>query len=371
MAKIRTITEVAGTKIDPGLAETIFLQVEAFANYGFNRSHAAAYGVIGFQTAYLKAHYPHEFYASSMNLDLHNIEKLAEFAKEMRRVRLPFSGPDVNRSQVRFSVERDENGAKRVRWALTGIKGVGETAMRDVLEERQQGGAYASFQDFVRRTAGKTLNKKAYEGLIRAGALDSLHPNRAEMLKNLDSVLANATADAKSKNSGQVSLFDFIPAPVDNERMVSAKEMNRFDLLQGELEMLGFYLTGHPIEEVEDKLARRRGRATISQALDPRWKPMGRETPIGALLADLRIRTTRKGDPMAILKLSDPTGLAEAVMFPNDFARLRSQLVPGTAFVFMCGIENEKDEMGNATETRKLIARNAEPLRLRDDLEAA
>lgn len=372
MAKIKTFKEVPNTKLDEALATEIFNLINAFANYGFNRSHAAAYAVIGFQTAYLKAHHPAEFYAASMNLDLSNIEKLAQFAKEMRRAGAAFSGPDVNKSQARFSVD-STNDKKIVRWALSGIKGVGEQAMNHVITERQAGGAYKSFHDFVRRTAGNHLNKKAYENLIKAGALDSLHKNRAEMLFNLTPVLAGATADAKSKNSNQVSLFDFVPPPATTDRMSAVPENPRTAVLQAEFDVLGMYLSGHPIESAEDKLRRRRGRATLKQVFDPSWKaPTGRDKAyIGALLTDVFIRTTKKGEPMARLTLSDPTGTSEAVIFPRALAACRSLLNVGEAFVFGCTIEQVKDDAGELTGERKIVVETVEALRLDDNLQAA
>jgi DNA polymerase-3 subunit alpha len=382
MTKIVAIEEIAGTKLEPNLAQQIFDLILKFANYGFNRSHAAAYGMIGFQTAWLKAHHPHEFYAASMNLDLANIEKLAEFAKEMRRAGIPFSGPDVNKSQSYFSVEKATNikklmtasndqkagiKTKTVRWALSGIKGVGEQAMADLIAEREQNGAYKTFHDFVKRTGGKTLNKRGYENLIKAGALDSLHPNRAEMLFNLADVLGGATADQKSKNTGQASMFDLMPQVEADQRMKACQEQPRITQLQNEYDVLGMFISGHPIEQAEGKLKARKDRATIRQALDPEFR-VGKQVVIGALLMGVRLRTTKAGEPMGILTISDPSGSSEAVMFPKTFARYNARLNSGEAFVVTCGVEKSKEE---GSDERKLIVNDIESLKLDETIQKA
>lgn len=371
MTKIIDVKEVPGSRLDEALATKIFNLINAFANYGFNRSHAAAYGVIGYRTAYLKAHYPHEFLAASMNLDMNSTEKLAEFAKEMRRTGIAFRGPDVNKSDVRFSVEKDPKCrlGKAVRWALSGIKGVGEQAMAELVAERKAKGPFASFHDFVRRTAGGHLNKRAYEGLIRAGALDGLHPNRAAMLAALDGVLQMAQSDAKTRNAGQVSLFDFVAPPPEMDRLPDVPEMPKLERLQAEFDVLGMFLTGHPIEAAERRLSRRRGRATVRQAFDPSFKPMGRESVIGALVMSMRTRLTRKNELMAILQISDATAVGEAVIFASDFERYRNTLKPGGAYVLTCNIEQRKDENGQRTEERQIIVRGVEPLNLDEELD--
>ena len=338
--------------IDQATAEAIFDLIARFASYGFNKSHAAAYAVIAFRTAYLKRHVPYEFFAASMNLDITKAEKLAEFVRECRRADLRIDAPDVNASQARFDVRRDKTGqACAVRYALSALRGVGTQAMDQLVQERTANGRFQSLDDLVQRTI-PWLNRKAYEGLIKGGACDRFGKSRQAMLTALDQLIRSAQSEHKESQSGQGSLLDMMNLQTP-DRVPDAPEMDRIALLTAEYEVLGFYLSGHPLDATADTLARA-GAVTIARALSPEVTP-GKDVRIGALITNLQARQTRKQTLMAVLTLSDPTGEYEAVVFPDDYERYRDTLKAGEAFVFRVGV-GERDGM------RQLSVRDVDPL---------
>ena len=354
MSKITEVTEIEGTQLSEAKIQEIWGKVQKFAEYGFNKSHAAAYGMLSFQTAYLKAHHPYAFYAASMNLDINNAEKLAEFVREMRHETIRLERPDVQTSEATFTVAHDGDGQPRaVRYALAAIRGVGVNAMRALVAERARGGRFRDYADLVQRLSGE-LNNKAFESLVNAGACDSLPHTRAAMLQATQTLTRAAQKERERRASQQVSLFDAgldAPAPMT---VPDKPEDPRLDLLEREYAALGAYMSGHPLDGMT-RILKAAGTHTIAQAIAPDHPR--RETKIGAMITSMQVRQTRKQETMAVLTISDPTGLYEAVAFPEDYQRMRQSLTTGQAFIFTLGI-------GERNGFRQLFVRNIEPLQM-------
>jgi len=239
--------------IEAAKANELFDLINKFAGYGFNKSHAAAYALLAYQTAWLKAHYPEEFYAASMCFDMHQSEKLAVFVDDARRYPGTDGGievlpPDINASEARFTVEQTERGYG-VRYALAGIRNVGEKAMEAIVAERQAKGPFASLQDFCERIPHGAMNRRQFEALACAGALDGLEQNRALVHANAEHLLAVAEAAMRERTSGQGGLFGGEDTPGETLRLSPTEEWSKADRMAKERENFGFYFSGHPIQE--------------------------------------------------------------------------------------------------------------------------
>jgi DNA polymerase-3 subunit alpha len=242
--------------IDEGKANELFDLINKFAGYGFNKSHAAAYALLAYQTAWLKAHYPEEFYAASMCFDMHQSEKLAVFVDDARRYPGSEDGIDVlppciNSSEARFTVEQTERGYA-VRYALAGIRNVGEKAMEAIVAERTAKGPFKSLQDFCERIPHGAMNRRQFEGLAAAGALDALEANRALVHSNAEHLLAVAEAAMRERTSGQAGLFGGEDAPGETLRLTPTEEWSRAERMAMERENFGFYFSGHPIQQYRE-----------------------------------------------------------------------------------------------------------------------
>jgi len=239
--------------IEAAKANELFDLINKFAGYGFNKSHAAAYALLAYQTAWLKAHYPEEFYAASMCFDMHQSEKLAVFVDDARRYPQGEGGievlpPCINASEARFTVEQTERGYA-VRYALAGIRNVGEKAMEAIVAEREAKGPFASLQDFCERIPHGAMNRRQFEALAAAGALDALEPNRALVHANAEHLLAVAEAAMRERTSGQAGLFGGEDAPGETLRLSPTEEWSKAERMAKERENFGFYFSGHPIQE--------------------------------------------------------------------------------------------------------------------------
>lgn len=230
--------------VDPRKAQSIFELVEKFAGYGFNKSHAAAYALIAYQTAFLKANHPPEFLAASMSLDLSNTDKLAIFLREARRSGVPVRAPHVNQSEADFSVK---DGA--VIYALGAVKNVGEAAMRQIADERRAHGAFRDIYDLAERVDLKSVGKRAIENLARAGALDGLARSRAALFAGADLIIRHSAQAFEDRASNQGGLFDLGAAPaLERPRLPAVDEWAPIERLNEERAALGFYFSGHPLD---------------------------------------------------------------------------------------------------------------------------
>ncbi len=315
-------------------ADSIFHLLARFADYGFNKSHAAAYAVVAYQTAYLKANHPVEFLAASMSLDLSNTDKLAEFRREAQRLGIRVEPPDINRSGVKFGVR---NGA--VLYALAAVKGVGIEAARQLVAIRGDQ-PFRSVTDFARRVDPKLVNKRTLEQLIAAGAFDSLEPNRGRLLAGLEAIVAESQAHLAEKASGQGGLFG---GDADTGLVLpDAQPLSLVERLRREHAAVGFFLSGHPLDQFATLLEK--ASLTDFVRFQAAVKNGATHARMAATLLDLDIRRTRNGNKIGIVQFSDRTGQFEAMVFSEGLAKYRTMLEPGTAlFLTLAGSVDGED----------------------------
>ncbi|MEA2687713.1 MAG: polymerase subunit alpha, partial [Candidatus Eremiobacteraeota bacterium] len=290
--------------IEAKLAEDIFAFVEPFAGYGFNKSHAAAYGWIAYQTAYLKANYPLQYFAALMSSVRDKTDKLVEYIDEAKKMGIAVLPPDVNASLVDFAVVGEE-----IRFGLAAIKGVGENAVRSILETRDFGGPFVDLFDMVNRVDVKAVNRKVYEALIKCGALDPLPGNRAQQLDALDSALEVAAREARDREMGQSSLFGMIeePHPSLKPSLRQLPAPSTMEQLQWEKETLGIFVSGHPLADVAEALART-GAVPVR---DLRNLEDDSQVKIAGLITAVRRTMTKAQSQMLIATVEDTTGAIE------------------------------------------------------------
>ncbi len=295
----------------------IFDLMEQFAGYGFNKSHSAAYAVLAYRTGYLKAHHPHYFMASVLTSERGNTDKIVKYINECRGMNIPILPPDINVSDVNFTPT-----SEGIRFGLAAIKNVGETAIRSITERKP----FRSLFDLAEKADLRTVNKRVFEGLIKAGALDSVGIDRALLYNNVDRAIEWGQRKQYELEVGQGGLF--APAPgeeVDDDVMLSPAERWPEALkLSNEKEALGFYITGHPLRQHQDELQRYGNATTISLA----GKPAGTEIVIGGIVVEIRTMRTKKGNRMAAVVLEDLEGIVDVLVFPDTFERTQDLLVP-------------------------------------------
>ncbi len=305
-------------------ADEIFDLLAKFADYGFNKSHAAAYALIAYWTAWFKANHPAEFLAASMTLDKSNTDKLAEFRAEALRLGLKVAPPSVNGSDVDFDVRQDAAGALSIAYALSAIKGVGEGQAAAIVAARE-GRPFASLSDVARRVDPRAVNKKTLESLAAAGAFDELQPDRAIAFASIEPMLALAHRNAEEKAAGQNALFGEVDAA---PLKVRADPWPAADRLRREFDAVGFFLSGHPLEAYDSAL--KRLRAT-------RWADFSRAVRggattarLGASVLDRYERRTKSGSKLGVIQLSDPSGQYEAIIFQEGLSQYRDLLEKGS-----------------------------------------
>ena len=300
-------------------ANELFDLIDKFAGYGFNKSHAAAYALLAYQTGWLKAHYPEEFYAASMCFDLHQSDKLSVFVDDARRYPNGNGGvevlpPDINASQARFTVEQTDHGYA-VRYALAGIRNVGEKAMEAIAAQRQAGGAFASIKDLFERLPQGSMNRRQLEGLICAGAFDGLEPDRGLLYANADLLMAVADAAMRERSSGQAALFGGETAAEEDLRLQPAPAWSRAERMAKERENFGFYFSAHPVQQYRD-VASANGARTYQSLMEAGAPPGGRGTAVmAALVEGITKARTRKGGTFVRADFSDSSGQFSAACF--------------------------------------------------------
>ncbi|HVV26904.1 MAG TPA: DNA polymerase III subunit alpha [Rhizomicrobium sp.] len=328
----------AERKIARNVAEQIFEQAEKFAGYGFNKGHAAAYAQVAYQTAYLKANYPVEFLAASMTLDIGNTDRLNIFRQEAQRLDVKVAPPDINRSESVFACDAE---ADTVFYALAAVKGVGRQAMDHVVEVRREGGRFRSISDFARRVDPRLVNKRAFENLVRAGAFDSLNPNRRQLVENSDRILGGAQAALRERESGQVSLFGGGGAS-EELRLTTVPDWPVHERLAEEFSAIGFYLSGHPLDAYGPAL-KRLGVSTYAALQEDRRR--GFKAKIAGTMIRKSERRGRNDQMYAFVAFSDPTGMFEIMLFPEVLAASRPLLESGKSLLINCSVEWDGDEM--------------------------
>jgi DNA polymerase III subunit alpha len=322
--------------VEPGQAETIFELLERFADYGFNKSHAAAYALVAYQTAYMKANYPVEFLAASMTLAMGNTDKLAEFRSEAERLAIKVESPSINRSGVEFDVD-----GNTIHYALAALRGVGRQAVDSILSARGER-PFRDLADFAHRINPRNVNKRVLESLVAAGAFDTAEKNRARVFAAVDTMLATAQRTHEDAAIGQSELFGgaAAPAPIVLPALEAWLPAER---LQREYEAVGFFLSGHPLDDYAAALKRLRVQS---------WSEFSRAVKAGAgagrvagTVVARTERRTKTGNKMGIIGLSDPSGQYEAVLFAEGLAQYRDLLEPGAAVLLFLTAEVQGDEV--------------------------
>ncbi|WP_119303191.1 DNA polymerase III subunit alpha [Dongia deserti] len=338
--------------VDADKAAQIFDQVNKFAGYGFNKSHAAAYALVAYQTAYLKANYPVEFLAASMTYELANTDKLNVFRQELTRQDIALLPPDINKSYPTFSVERQADGSLAVRYALAAVKNVGLGAIQAMVKAREEGGPFRDLADFCERIDPKSLNKRQLENLVLAGAFDSIHPNRKQVFEAVEQMLRQAAAVTEARTSFQSSLFgDAAKAKVMLSTTLDWSPMER---LQHEFGAIGFYLSAHPLDAYGASLKRL---DVVSHAELGSWMRArgSNRAKVAGLLLSKQEKTSAKGNRFAFLQLTDQSGMYEATIFSDRLQAAREHLEPGRALLLSVDIRAEEDNL-------RLMVNSVEPL---------
>ncbi len=305
----RFVTGCAAHSITSNRANELFDLIDKFAGYGFNKSHAAAYAVLAYQTAWLKTHHPEEFFAASMCFDMHQTDKLGIFIDDMRRLEVACLPPDINRSEAEYVVEGDGHGGLAVRYALGGIKNVGEKAMEALVAERESGGAFASLDDFANRADPAQLNRRSLENLAAAGAFDALERNRAAVHSAAETLLAAAQSARDSRDSGQGGLFGEGGSDIAKLRIDQSISWTPGEQMNREKEAFGFYFSAHPCSQY-DAMAASQGAKSYATWLESGPIPEGvrRAATMSALIEGVRWRESRKGKRFMVADFSDQSG---------------------------------------------------------------
>jgi DNA polymerase-3 subunit alpha len=329
-------------------AEQVWELLNKFANYGFNKSHAAAYAVVSYQTAYLKANFPVEFMAAVMNLDLHLTDKLNTYVQECRRTGVPVEAPSVNRSRARFTVEDG-----RILYALGALKNVGVEAMRLIVEARDEGGPFRDVFDLAARVDLRAVGKRALESLARAGALECLDRNRHQLLLSIDELVDHSGALHEERVSAQHSLFGDGAEALPPPRLKVCEDWLPSARLREEHAAVGFYLSGHPLEDYMGAL-RRQKVATFTEFTATKGRTGG-VARIAGTLASVQIRKSAKGTRFAFIGFSDPTGVYEVMAFSDVLAEAGELLQPGRNLVL-------RVEADAGDEASRLMLRAVQPV---------
>ncbi len=335
MAKQRAIfTEGAiNNQIDESIATYVFDLMEKFAGYGFNKSHSAAYALVAYQTAWLKRHYPAAFMAAVMSSDMDNTDKVVILIEECREMKLTLRPPDINLSHYRFTV----NDNNEIVYGIGAIKGVGESAIEDLLKEREQNGKFIGLYDLCKRVELRKVNRRVLEALIKAGAFDSIDDNRASHMAELTTALRVAEQHGKMSLTGQNDLFGLavqVDQSDDSEAYTTIVEpWSEKERLDAEKTTLGLYLTGHPIDQYEAELQHIR-HGSISSLLADAERSKGKmEGRVAGLIVEMRTRQTKKGTMMGFATLDDRTGRLEVAAFSKTFEKYRDILSKDTLLI--------------------------------------
>ena len=347
MAKQRAVfTEGALRRgVDEKTATHIFDLMEKFAGYGFNKSHSAAYALVSYQTAWLKAHYPAAFMAAVISSDMDNTDKVVTFIDECRDMGLEVIPPDINRCQHRFTIT-DE---RTILYGLGAIKGVGEAVIEAVVEAREKGGAFSDLFDFCQRIDLKKANRRVLETLIRSGAMDRLGPNRATLMDALPEALRIAEQRLRDAAMGQTDLFGLGGDAAGTGQYRPRREWDEEERLRGEKETLGLYLTGHPIERYLPELER-----FISSRIVDIKPTRNQVITVAGLIVAMNTRNSKRGGKLAFITLDDRSGRIELVVFPEDYERYRDLLVKDRLLVVEGDVSVDEYSGGYRVSAREI-----------------
>lgn len=332
--------------ISESVAGHIYDEMMDFAKYAFNKSHAACYAVVSYQTAYLKYYYPVEFMAALLTSVIDNSSKVSEYILSCKNMGIDILPPDINKSQAEFSVD-----GKSIRYALTAVKGVGSSVIEQIVAERKMRGVYTNLEDFITRNVdGELKNKRVIENLIKAGAFDALGGTRKQFMSIYIQILDRINNDKKNNMAGQMSLFDIVSDEQKEEFDIKLPDVGEYSKemkLAFEKEVLGIYVSGHPLEEYENLWRKHIKNTTADFLLDDDTKAMrvtdGMKTTIGGLITEKKIKYTKNEQVMAFLTLEDLVGSIEVIVFPKTYTKYGS-LINEDKKVFLTGRVSGEDE---------------------------
>lgn len=341
MAQQRTVFSEGAAKngINSDIATKMFDVMEKFAEYGFNKSHSAAYAVITYRTAYLKANYTIEYMAALISSVMNNPDKVPMYTSESKRMGIKILQPDVNSSENGFSVDETS-----IRFGLKAVKGVGENVINSIVESRKKSGTFKSLYDFCKRINSSVLNKKAIESLIKAGAFDSINKNRKQLLENQELVSSSAFKKQLEELSGQTSLFGGASIDDDNDfdespQMTEVEPFQEEEALNIEKQVLGLYVSGHPLEKYRSQIERF---SSVSLSHKSEIED-GTSITVGGMINGIRPITTKKGDIMAVFTIEDLTGSIEVVAYPESYGK-NSEMLKNDMKVLLHGKLNVKED---------------------------
>ncbi len=313
--KIKFMAGAKELNIPEDKAESIFDLMAKFAGYGFNKSHSAAYALIAYQTAFLKAHYPAQFMAALLSCDMNNTDKVVLYINQCREHKIDVLPPDINESRQDFSVHQD-----RIRFGLAAVKNVGESALDSIVEEREKNGSYPSLIDFCNRIDSRRVNNRVIESLIKSGSFDSLGAKRSQLMEVLPRAMEQAKAHQRDRQSGQMSLFSVAPdsngSAINDIQYPDIAEWEEREKLLYEKETVGFYITGHPLENALAEIE------TITDSTIANLGSLNEGQPvrIGGLIRECKQHKSKRGEPMAFVTLEDVVDTVEVMVFPETYA---------------------------------------------------
>lgn len=324
--------------INPEVAKSIFDQMAKFAEYGFNKSHAAAYSLISYQTAYLKAHYPVEFMCAIMDFDITNTDKIAFYTEEVKKMGFKVLPPDINYSNAMFKVE---DGS--IRYALAGLKGVGEASMNYIAEERNKNGKFKSISDFIHRVDIKQINRKQMEQLIKTGAFDSLDNNRQKLFINIENILRHMATSSETKNSTQTSLFGAEELSTE-VKLANKPDWPDLERLEYEAEAVGFYLSSHPLDVYKDSMERLGIKSfnEVIKGIKPGDVIMAN---LAGCLQSMQKKIGKSGKPFAFVRLSDTSSAFEGLLWAEGITKYEQALQSGLPLFVQAKIEKQSEDM--------------------------
>ncbi len=335
--------------IGKDIAAFIFQKIKPFAEYGFNKSHAASYALIAYQTAYLKKYYPEDFIAATMSTNLSNTDKLREFVEELKRLKIDIVRPNINLCFADFKSNKN-----KIYYALSGIKSVGQEAISNLIKERENNGKFKSIIDFIKRSNPKDINKLQLEGLVKAGAFDSLEKHRNSLLNSIPKLISTNKSLWEEKSSKQNSLFS---EKSENEENIfdleKTKPWNKNEMLMKEFESIGFYMSDHPLNIYKNYFQE----AKISSFNDFINNPVSNSLVSGTIMA-IQEKKSAKGNPFAIIKFTDLKSEFELFIFSDLLIANRDKLKAANSFV----MNLQKDTISEGISTRRINVRSIIPL---------
>lgn len=330
--------------IDEKTANKIYDEMIDFAKYAFNKSHAAAYGVVSYQTAYLKYYHPVEFMASLLTSVIDNSSKVTDYVQTCKAMGIDILPPDINLSERNFTAQGNS-----IRYGISALKSVGKGIVDEIVQERKEGGKFRNLQEFLERISEKDVTKRIVESLIKAGALDCFEGNRKQKMMIYPSIMDDISQSKKKMMTGQMSLFDIVSDELKSEfevKMPNVSEYSKEELLAFEKEFIGLYLSGHPLDEYREKWKKHITKVSRDFRLNEDEKTLvedGKKETIGGIISEITVKVTKTNNVMAFVTLEDLYGTVEVLVFPKIYQKYRTILEEDRK-IFMTGTVSVKAE---------------------------